>query len=60
MAEINMTNIRYVENGEPHEETTYNRPLQDLAQETETILVDLREQLAIASTNAIVYAIALG
>jgi hypothetical protein len=60
MAELNMANIRYVENGEPHDETTYNRPVQDLADETEVVLVDLRAQVTQAQTDAIVFSIALG
>lgn len=60
MAELDMTNIRYISNGEPHDETTYNRPVQDLADETELALDDLRTQVNQAQVDSIVNAIALG
>ena len=58
--EITEANIRYVENGEAHEETTYNRPIQDVVSESNQAFADIEQALADANTNAIVYAIALG
>lgn len=60
MAEIDMTNIRYISNSEPHDETTYNRPVKDLADETELVLVDHQQQITDARAFAVAMAIALG
>lgn len=55
--EIDESQVRYIENGEPHDEEVYNRALKDAISQANPILNRLNRQ---TSDDAIVYAIALG
>lgn len=54
---IDESNIRYIENGEPHDKEVYNRPTRDLLAETDDKLVENR---GFAVSQSITYSIALG
>jgi hypothetical protein len=40
MALFDMTQVRLIQNGEPHDETTYNRPILDVGQQVSQIIQD--------------------
>lgn len=63
-SQIPENDIRWIQNGEPHESEVYNRPSRDLRTEVNTRINDLNQDIVNASANSvdesIVYAIALG
>jgi hypothetical protein len=42
MAVFDMNQVRLIKNGEPHDESTYNRPILDVAEQVSEIIEDFQ------------------
>lgn len=57
MSDILEEDIRWIQNGEPHDSEVYNRPTRDLKDKVNEKLTNASQE---AIDNSIVYSIALG